>query len=63
MYYKCNTFLSVKQKVPDIIPFRTTPEDKELIQWLLAKLKPRNMAKLIRAGLECLREKELNKNA
>lgn len=44
--------------IPEVIPFRPNPEDRETIASLVRLLKPRKMSMLIRKGLECLLEKE-----
>jgi hypothetical protein len=47
--------------VPEVIPFRPNPEDRELISSLVRLLKPRKMSMLIRQALQCLLEKEQSK--
>jgi hypothetical protein len=46
------------ENIPEVIPFRPNPEDRQMISELLQLLKPRKMSMLIRKALECLLEKE-----
>jgi Arc/MetJ-type ribon-helix-helix transcriptional regulator len=44
--------------VPEIIPFRPTPEDRPMIKRLIQRRKPKNMSALIRDGLKNLDEQD-----
>lgn len=45
------------KRLPAIIAFRLTPEDRVLIAQLIKIIKPRKMSMLIRKGFEALLEK------
>jgi hypothetical protein len=48
----------MKQRgIPEVIPFRPNPEDRQLISALVKIRKPRKMSMLIREALQCLLDK------